>query len=49
MDKISKLKKKMGMVNLNVSNAIENKLPIESDKETLKLENEVKKKRYFFS
>ena len=49
MDKISKLKKKMGMVNLNVSNAIENKLPIESDKETLKPESEVKKKRYFFS
>ena len=46
LDKISKLKKTMNVVNLNISNATENKLPDVSDKESVK---EMKKKRSFFS
>ena len=46
LDKISKLKKTMNVVNLNTSNSTENKLPNESDKESVK---ETKKKRSFFS
>ena len=46
LDKISKLKKTMNVVNLNTSNSTENKLPNVSDKEP---EKEIKKKRSFFS
>ena len=46
LDKISKLKKTMNVVNLNTSNSTENKLPNVSDKEPVK---ETKKKRSFFS
>ena len=46
LDKISKLKKTMNVVNLNTSNLTEKKLPNVSDKEPMK---EIKKKRSFFS
>ena len=46
LDKISKLKKTMNVVNLNTSNSTENKVPNVSDKESVK---EIKKKRSFFS
>ena len=50
LDKISKLKKTMNVVNLNTTksrdNSTENKLPNVSDKEPMK---DIKKKRSFFS
>ena len=46
LDKISKLKKTMNVVNLNTSNSTENKVPNAPDKESVK---EIKKKRSFFS
>ena len=46
LDKISKLKKTMNVVNLNTSNSTENKVPDVSDEEPVK---EIKKKRSFFS
>ena len=49
LDKISKLKKTMTIINSNIANAVENKLSSESDKSTSKLEKESKKKRSFFS
>ena len=49
LDKISKLKKTMNVVNLNSSDSPGNKNPNESDKEIPKPEKEIKKKRSFFS
>lgn len=49
IDKISKLKKTMNIISLNVANSAENKLPVGSDKPTSKSEKEIKKKRSFFS
>ena len=49
LDKISKLKKTMNVINLNASNSVENKFPSESDKLASKSEKEIKKKRSFFS
>jgi len=49
LDKISKLKKTMNVINLNASNSAENKLPSDLDKTMLKPEKETKKKRSFFS
>ena len=49
LDKISKLKKTMNVINLNATIAAEKKLADESEKLTSKPEKEIKKKRSFFS
>ena len=49
LDKISKLKRTIKVVNLQASNSPENRKPDESDKEIPKPEKEIKKKRSFFS
>ena len=49
LDKISKLKKTMNVVNLNTPHSTENKLPDISDKKTSEPGKEIKKKRSFFS
>ena len=49
LDKISKLKKTMNVINLNTLQSTENKLPGISDKETSEPGKEIKKKRSFFS
>ena len=49
LDKISKLKRTMNVVNLISSDSPENKKPGESNKEMPKSEKEIKKKRSFFS
>ena len=49
LDKISKLKKTMNVVNLNTPHSTENKLPDESNKETSEPGKGIKKKRSFFS
>ena len=49
LDKISKLKRTMNVVNLKASDSPENRKSAESDKEILKPEKEIKKKRSFFS
>jgi len=49
LDKISKLKKTMNVINSNASDIAKNILPSESDKVASKPEKDIKKKRSFFS
>ena len=49
LDKISKLKKTMNVINLNATNSEENKLASGLDKTISKPEKDIKKKRSFFS
>ena len=49
LDKISKLKRTMNVVNLKASDSPDNRKPGESDKEIPKPEKDTKKKRSFFS
>ena len=49
LDKISKLKKTMNVINLNASNSAESQFPSETEKTLSKSEKVIKKKRSFFS